>query len=175
MSTSSVVLNVLASVVMTAAVMFSAPASAKGGGSHEMGISYRYDSAKSPTKTYSTHELQIFHLVPVNLFWAGVEFDYANNKNPDYGSSLFELGGLAKYWIVDPGGTVGFNLFAGVSFGKEDTGSDPHSTFTMKAGPEIAWFIWEGAAISTRLQYAARRAGPNYTIVGLNSGVSLFF
>ena len=148
---------------------------ARGGGTHEIGFHYRYETAKSPTNSYSFHEIQGYYLVPFGPIWAGTEIDYANNRNPNYGSSRLELGGLAKYWIVDPGGTVGFNIFAGFGFGKEDTGSDPNQTMTIKMGPEIDWFIWEGAAVSTRIQYASRRAGPSYTVIGVLSGIALFF
>jgi hypothetical protein len=148
---------------------------ARGGGTHELGFNYRYETAKSATNSYSFHELQGFYLVPFHAIWIGGELDYANNRNPSYGSSRLELGGLAKYWIVDPGGAVGFNIFAGFGFGKEDTGTDPHSTMTLKMGPELDWFIWDGAAVSTRIQYASRRAGPSYTVIGVYTGISLFF
>ena len=148
---------------------------ARGGGTHELGFHYRYETAKSSTSSYSFHELQGFYLVPFRAIWAGAELDYARNRNTDYGSSIFELGGLAKYWIVDPGGAVGFNLFAGFGLGKEDTGNDPESTMTFKAGPELAWFVWDGAAVSTRIQYAKRKSGQSYTAVGAYSGIALFF
>lgn len=151
------------------------PASAKSGGTHEFGLLYWYDSAKSPTNSYSHHEFDMFLLVPVKAFWLGGEFGYANNRSTSNASSRLEIGALAKYWIVDPGGTVGFNMTTGIATGKEDDGHDPVSTFTLKAGPELAWFVWEGAAVSTMVQYASRRAGPTYTVIGIHSGIALFF
>ena len=150
-------------------------AHARGGGNHELGFHYRYETAKSTTNSYSFHELQGYYLVPFRAIWAGGEIDYASDRNPNFGSSRLELGGLMKYWIVDPGGSVGFNIFAGFGFGKEDTGTDPHETMTFRMGPEIAWFIFDGAAIITRIQYASRRAGPSYTAIGVYSGIALFF
>ena len=114
-------------------------------------------------------------LVPVKAFWLGGEFAYANISNASNSSSRLEIGGLAKYWIVDPGGSVGLNITTGIATGKQNNGNDPVSTFTLKAGPELAWFVWEGAAISTMIQYASRRAGPTYTVMGIHSGISLFF
>jgi hypothetical protein len=148
---------------------------AKSGGTHEFGVTYRYESAKSPSSTYSFHEFDTFWLVPVKFFWAGGEFGYARNQTTSYSTSRLQLGGLAKYWIVDPGGSVGLNIFSGMAIGREDSGSDPVSVFTLKAGPELAWFVWEGAAVSTRIQYETRRAGPTYTVLGIHTGVSLFF
>ncbi len=147
----------------------------KSGGTHELGLMYRYDAAKSPTSTYSYHEFETFLTVPVKAFWLGGEFVYANISNASNSSSRLEVGALAKYWIVDPGGSVGLNITTGLATGKENNGNDPVSTFTLKAGPELAWFVWEGAAISTMIQYASRRAGPTYTVMGIHSGIVLFF
>jgi hypothetical protein len=156
-------------------LMMAMPAYSKSGGTHELGLLYRYDSAKSPTTTYTIHEIDTFLLVPVKVFWLGGEFGYANVRNRSNASSNLEIGVLAKYWLVEPGGSVGLNFSTGIATGKENDGHDPVSTFTLKAGPELAWFIWEGAAVSTKIQYASRRAGPTYTVVGIRSGISLFF
>jgi hypothetical protein len=146
------------------------------GGTHELAFNYRYESAKSPVNSYSNHEIQVEYLTPFSFLWTGIDLKYgnhhfANNNN----ATILEIGGLAKYWIIDPGDSVGFNLFSGFSLGKENTGTDPVTTTTFKTGPELAWFIWEGASATTRIQYSIRRAGPTYTVVGVHSGLSLFF
>ena len=161
----------LASLVIYAT--FASPAF---GSDHEIGFTYRYEAAKSPVNYFSNHELQLAYLRPFSFLWVGFDLKYGNihyaNNNH---SSILELGGLAKYWIVDPGSSVGFNIFSGLAIGKENTGTDPVTTTTIKIGPELAWFISEGAAISTRIQYSTRRAGPTFTGLGLFSGLSLFF
>jgi hypothetical protein len=148
---------------------------AKSGMSRELGILYRYDSAKSPTSSYLNHEFQLFALAPFKAFWIGGECVYAQITNSSNKSSRLDAGALAKYWIVDPGSGVGLNITTGAAIGRQNNGNDPVSTFTLKAGPELAWFISEGAAISTTIQYASRRAGPTYTVIGIHSGASLFF
>ena len=146
------------------------------GSAHEMGFTYRYETAKSPVNYFSNHELQLTYLRPFSFLWAGFDLKYGNNHSANnIHSSIFEIGGLAKYWIVDPGPSVGFNIFSGLAIGKENTGTDPVTTTTIIIGPELAWFISEGVAISTRIQYSTRRAGPTYTGLGLYSGLSLFF
>ncbi len=148
----------------------------KGGGTHELAFNYRYETAKSPVNTFSNHDLQVAYLVPFSFLWTGFDIDYSNRLLANGSNqSLLEFGGLAKYWIVDPGDSVGFNLFSGFAIGKENTGTDPVTTTTFKVGPELAWFIWEGASATTRIQYSTRRAGPTFTVIGLHSGISLFF
>jgi hypothetical protein len=171
----SVAVRVRASALVSLIVgaTFGSPAF---GSAHELGFTYRYETGKSAVNYYSNHELQVAYLRPVSFLWAGLDLKYGNNHYANNNnSSIFEIGGLAKYWIVDPGDSVGFNLFSGLAIGKENTGNDPVTTTTVKVGPELAWFVSEGAAISTRIQYSTRRAGPTFTVLGLYSGLSLFF
>ena len=151
------------------------PTYAKGGATHELGITYHYETAKSPVSTFATHELQIEFLRPFHFLWTGLDLKYLNSHNSNYTTTCAEFGGVAKYWIVDPGDTVGLNIFSGLAIGKENTGTSPVTTTTFKAGPELAWFIADGASVSTRMQYSTRRAGPTFTVIGLHSGLSLFF
>jgi hypothetical protein len=153
-----------------------APAAyAKGGATYEIGFNYHYETGKSPISTFATHEIQIEYLRPFRFLWAGLDLKYVNSHNSSYATNCAEFGGMAKYWIVDPGDTVGLNIFSGLAIGKENTGTSPVTTTTFKAGPELAWFIADGVSISTRIQYSTRRAGPTFTVIGLHSGLSLFF
>ena len=95
------------------------------GSTNEMGFTYRYETAKSPVNYFSNHELQLTYVRPFSFLWAGFDLKYGNNHSANnIHSSIFEIGGLAKYWIVDPGPSVGFNIFSGLAIGKENTGTE---------------------------------------------------
>lgn len=149
--------------------------SAKGGMSNELGFTMMYDSLKSPTGTLAALNFSGFYLVPAKAIWCGGEWDYGTTSNSSYSTKTLEVGGLIKYWVMDPGDGFSFNLFAGVALGNQNDGLKNYSTMTIKTGPEFAYFFNEGVAISTRLQYASRKTDTSYTGLGLRSGLSLFF
>lgn len=141
----------------------------------ELGFSYRYESLKSPTAVYAHHDIQGFYLKPFKAIWAGGEIVYGTHQNPSYGTKQLELGGLIKYWVMDPGQGFSFNLFSGLAFGREDNGVKSYSTMTIKAGPEFAYFVLDGVSVSTRVQYTSRKAGEPFTGIGIHSGLSLHY
>ncbi len=148
---------------------------AKGATEYEFTFTYHYDSGKGNANAYSTHELDSAFLVPYGPFFVGGEVTFIQRNNPAISESIIELGGLAKYWFIENNGTVGFNIFIGAGLGKQEFNEASQNTTAIKIGPEIAWFVAQNAAVSTRLQYSMRKAEEDYTSLGVLSGISLFF
>lgn len=167
--------NLLKGVFFGILAIMASAASGATGSTHELAFSLRYESLKSPTGVNANTELQGAYLVPIKAIWAGGELAYATSKNPTYATNSLEAGGLIKYWVMDPGQGFSFNLFSGLSLGKENNGFTSNSTMTIKAGPEFAYFAWDGVSISTKVQYSSRKAGVSYKGLGIYSGLSLFF
>lgn len=165
----------LTTLIMLFAFFPSTDLMAKGGLANELGFSYKYDSLKAENGKFATHSLQGFYLVPAKAIWAGAEFEYGSTVNASYSTNLLDVGGLIKYWVMEPGSGFAFNMFAGLAFGQENDGFKKLATMTMKAGPEFAYFVWDGLAISTRVQYQSRKADKPYTGLGIRSGLTLFF
>ena len=87
------------------------------------------------TGSLASYELNGFYLVPAKAIWAGGELDFGQTATASYSAKTLELGGLIKYWIMDPGDGFAFNLFAGLAFGNGSDGFKSYSTMTVKTGP----------------------------------------
>jgi hypothetical protein len=162
------------SVLAFLGIFHSTHAHAKGSMTKEMGMNLHYESLKAPTGSLASYSLNGFYLVPAKAIWAGVEFQYGKTSNASYSTKALELGGLIKYWIMDPGDGFAFNFFAGLAVGNENDGFKNYSTLTVKTGPEFAYFVSDSVSISTRIQYAMRKTDTSYTGLSVRSGFSVF-
>lgn len=153
----------------------SAVCHAKGSADHELSLSYHYESGKGPKLSYFNHEMVTALLVPYGPFYIGGELTYIKVNTPSNSFNVLEIGGITKYWIVERGNSVGFNIYLGAGLGRQEFGESKYTSTTLKVGPELAWFITDNASISTRFQYAMRKAEEPYTSLGFHSGLSLFF